>query len=140
MSFEDHFPPVCYEGLDSRQQENFIFAQCAARLALRGFACTWLSADYNGADFLAYHMPTCYTLPIQLKSRFTLAKKYIGKRLWIAFPYGDGFVVMEHDKLHAAYLEHNPRFVEQSHWQARGERHMANVPSEMLSVIELWLI
>ena len=140
MSFRDKFPLVDYDELGARQQEVFNFARCAARLARHGFACEWLSADHSGADFLAYHMPSGRVLSVQLKGRFTLAEKYRRKNLWIAFPHGDGFVIMKHDKLYEAYHRYNPGFVEQSHWKTKGERHMASVPAAILPVVEPWLI
>ncbi len=56
-----------------------------------------LANDWNGADFLAHHMVTGETLKIQLKGRVSIAKKYIGKDLWIVCPLEDRWLAIPHD-------------------------------------------
>ena len=69
----------------------------AAILAEYGFNCLRLNDDWQGADFLAYHIDGINTLRVQLKSRINIQKKYIGKRIFIAFPFRDHWYLIEHD-------------------------------------------
>lgn len=47
---------------------------------------------------------------------------------------------MKHDATVGLVEFHNPDFVKKSHWQTKGERHMADVPAAMLPIIEPWLV
>ena len=86
-----------YSGLNAKQKENFNFAKVAARLADYGFNCVRLSDDYMGADFLAVHIDG-EVLKVQLKSRLTLEEKYLGKEIYIAFPYDGKWFMYPHDQ------------------------------------------
>lgn len=83
------FNKIIYSELSPRQKEIYNFQKISAYLADYGFNCIKLSDDWNGADFLAYHLNGKDTLRIQLKSRITIDKKYINKNLHIAFPILD---------------------------------------------------
>ncbi|WP_230773305.1 hypothetical protein [Roseiconus lacunae] len=76
--------------MNSRAQEAYNAAKLGAVLADYGYTCQRLVDDYNGADILA--IPSGGTgdiLRIQLKGEFTIAQKYVGKNLHIAFPKRD---------------------------------------------------
>src|SRR5882672_1302652 len=90
---------VPYAELNSKQKEIFNFQKVAALLADYGFNCIKLADDWQGADFLAYHVNGRETLRVQLKSRLTINKKYLDKNLHIAFPVGDLWYLIEHDAL-----------------------------------------
>ena len=70
----------------SKQKEIFNFQKVAGLLADYGFNCIKLADDWQGADFLAYHVDGKSTLKVQLKSRPTISKKYRGKAIFMAFP------------------------------------------------------
>jgi len=74
---------IIYSELNSRQKEIFNFQKVAAHLADYGFNCIKLADDWQGADFLAYHINGSNTLKVQLKSRISIAKKYQEKSLYI---------------------------------------------------------
>ncbi|HEY2913967.1 MAG TPA: hypothetical protein VGK21_11455 [Candidatus Angelobacter sp.] len=93
------FEHIRYETLNARQKEIFNFQKLSATLADYGFNCIKLADDWGGADFIAYHVITTTTLKIQLKSRITIGKKYIGKDIWIAFPHNGFWYLIEHDRL-----------------------------------------
>lgn len=94
------FNKISYESLNSRQREVFNFHKVAAILAEYGFNCLKLTDDWQGADFLAYQMlGGTETLKVQLKSRPTIDKKYIGKNIWITFPLASSWYLIEHDVL-----------------------------------------
>ncbi len=90
---------VAYEQLTGKQKEIFNFQKVAAKLADYGFNCIKLDDDWHGADFLAYHKDGDQTLKVQLKSRLTISKKYIGKDLYICFRHGDDWYLIDHDTL-----------------------------------------
>src|SRR5260370_864313 len=69
------------------------------KFADRGFNCIKLADDWQGADFLAYHMNDTTTLKVQLKSRLTINQKYCGKGIWMAFPHEEYWYLIEHDRL-----------------------------------------
>jgi hypothetical protein len=91
--------PIKYSDLNSKQKEIYNFQKVAAFLADYGFNCIKLSDDWQGADFLAYHMDGISTLRVQLKSRLSIAKKYEGKELQMAFPVKGIWYLISHDKL-----------------------------------------
>jgi hypothetical protein len=93
------FEKVQYDSLNARQKELFNFQKLAATLADYGYNCIKLADDWQGADFLAYRINGDTTLKVQLKSRLTIDQKYSGKGIWIAFPHGDNWYLIEHDRL-----------------------------------------
>lgn len=93
------FRRVAYSTLNSRQKESYNFHKLAAELADFGFTCMRLADDWEGADFLAVHYLGDSVLKVQLKGRLTIASKYEGKDLWIAFPHQGGWYLVQHDRL-----------------------------------------
>jgi frataxin-like iron-binding protein CyaY len=94
-----HFKKIAYNDLKARQKELFNFQKIAATLADYGFNCIKLADDWQGADFLAYHVDGSTTLKVQLKSRLTIGRKYCDKNLWMAFPHAGFWYLVEHDRL-----------------------------------------
>ena len=93
---------ITYADLNSRQRENYNFQKVSALFADYGFTTMRLSDDWQGADFIAQHIDGDTFLKVQLKGRLTLDKKYLGKRLFICFPYEGRWYLYPHDEL----LEH----------------------------------
>ena len=91
--------PIAYEQLTARQKEIYNFQKAAAKLADYGFNCIKLSDDWQGADFLAYHKDGAQTHKIQLKSRLSIYRKYMGKDVFICFPHGSDWYLIPHDDL-----------------------------------------
>ena len=100
------FEKVDYRRLNAKQKELFNFQKLAGRLAGYGFNCIKLADDWQGADFLAYHINGTTTLRVQLKSRLTIDKKYDGRDIWIAFPHKDDWYLIHHDRLVKKVEEH----------------------------------
>lgn len=88
---------IKYKHLNSRQKENYNFQKLSSALADYGFVTHRLSDDWNGADLIAHHVDGVQFLKIQLKSRFTVGKKYRGKDLHVAFPYHGHWYLYPHD-------------------------------------------
>ena len=50
-----------------------------------GYVTLRLSDDWQGADFIAYHVDGEVFLRVQLKGRLTVDTKYKNKEIWICF-------------------------------------------------------
>lgn len=93
------FTRMPYAGLNSRQKENYNFHKVAARLADFGYTSLRLTDDFEGADFVALHVDGVTMLRVQLKSRMTVSKKYLGKGIHVAYRTGDEIFLYPHDEM-----------------------------------------
>ena len=121
---------VRYSDLNSKQKEVHNFHKVAAVLADYGFNCMKLSDDWQGADFLAYHKDGKDTLRVQLKSRLTIDKKFIGKGLYVTFPVKKSWCVIEHDTL-VDVVRDSTNWLNTEAWRAKGIYH-SGAPSAAL--------
>jgi hypothetical protein len=100
--------PIRYKDLNARQKENYNFLKFSAILADFGFVTMRVSADWEGADFIAQHNDGTIFLKVQLKGRLTLSKKYMDKDIYIAFRDGNGadacWYLFPHDEVLARVL------------------------------------
>jgi hypothetical protein len=87
---------VSYKDLNSKEKENYNYHKVAAALAEYGYDSMRLNNDWEGADFIA--VKDEQMLKVQLKARFTLSKKYIGKGIFIAFREDNDIYIFDHDK------------------------------------------
>ncbi len=127
------FKPVDYKDLNAKQKELFNFQKIAARLADYGFNCIKLADDWQGADFLAYHINGTTTLKVQLKSRVTIKHKYCGKDIWIAFPHKGDWYLIEHDRLVEKIGAHTD-WLNSHSWKERMDRYSsASINSKLLT-------
>jgi hypothetical protein len=100
------FKKIGYKTLNARQKELFNFQKIAGILADYGFNCIKLTDDWQGTDFLAYHVDGTQTLKVQLKSRLSIHRKYCNRNIWIAFPHREQWYLIAHDRLLAKVREH----------------------------------
>jgi frataxin-like iron-binding protein CyaY len=127
------FKPVGYSDLNAKQKELFNFQKIAARLADYGFNCIKLADDWQGADFLAYHVNGTTTLKVQLKSRVTIKHKYCGKDIWIASPHKGDWYLIEHDLLVEKVREHTD-WLSSLSWKERMDGYSsASINSRLLA-------
>jgi len=125
------FNRIQYRSLNGRQKEVYNFHKVAGVLADYGFNCMKLADDWHGADFLAYQMlGGTETLKVQLKSRITIDKKYIGKDIWIAFPQPDAWYLIEHDIL-VEKVGQATNWLNTESWITRGQ-YSSDKPSPAL--------
>ena len=124
------FERVAYKKLSAKQQEIYNFQKVAGVLADYGFNCIKLADDWHGADFLAYHKDGMETLKVQLKSRLTIDKKYMGKGLHITFPLDSGWCLVAHDAL-VALVGELTDWLETASWRKSGLYHSGR-PSKTL--------
>ena len=125
------FEPINYGKLRAKQKELFNFQKVAATLADYGFNCIKLADDWQGADFLAYHINGTTTLKIQLKSRITIDKKYREKDIWIAFPHKHYWYLVKHDSLVEKIGKHT-NWLKTRAWKDKGLYHSIAVNARLL--------
>ena len=128
---------VDYSELNSRQREIFNFQKVAGYLADYGFNCIKLADDWQGADFLAYHKDGNKTLKVQLKSRLGIARKYVGKSLYMAFPVSGVWHLVEHDHLVSLVDKHTSWLVSES-WLKEGAYTSHNPNKSLMDALAEW--
>lgn len=70
-------------------------------LALRKGFNAYLPVYDGGVDFILYDEEKNELRKVQLKSRWTIDRKYLGRGIWVAFPVGVDWYLMPHDTMHA---------------------------------------
>ena len=86
---------ILYTELNAKQKENYNFHKVASALSDYGYNSMRLNDDWQGADFIAVNGDDL--LKIQLKGRFTIDKKYIGKDIYISFLEEGKVKIYKHD-------------------------------------------
>lgn len=107
----------------------------AAALADYGFVTMRLSDDWQGADFIAQHIDGQTMLRVQLKGRLSIAKKYMGKSLYICFQDNDGWYFVPHDDF-VAWAEENTKICTTHSWKVKGEYSVPHLPKNIKSEVE----
>ena len=128
-----------YTKLNSKQKEIYNFHKVAAHLADYGFNCIRLSDDWQGADFLAYHKDAKSTLKVQLKSRLTIDRKYVGKGLHIAFPCNSAWCVIAHDKL-VDLAKELTNWLNTESWRKKGIYHSLSPSTALLARLDHYIL
>jgi len=90
------FEKIDYYKLNARQKENYNFHKVASALADYGYDSMRLNNDWEGADFISVNKDEM--IKVQLKSRFTVAKKYLYKDIFIAFIEDGQVKIYNHDE------------------------------------------
>ena len=121
---------IKYTELSAKQKEIYNFQKIAGILAEYGFNCIKLDDDWQGADFLAYHKDGSQTLRVQLKSRPGVAKKYLGKNLYMSFPVDQVWYLISHDKL-VDFVGEVTNWLETPSWIERGGYSSGNPPKAL---------
>ena len=88
---------IDYKNLNARQKENYNYHKVASALADYGFNSMRLNDDWQGADFISVNGDEM--IKFQLKGRFTIDKKYIGKEIYIAFIEDQRVKIYNHDEV-----------------------------------------
>lgn len=91
---------IAFSALDNKQREAYHYHKVCGMLADYGLTCTWLIADWRGADFVAVGLDGT-ALPIQLKSGgYEINEKYRAYTdLWMLFPNGEDWYFIKHHDL-----------------------------------------
>ncbi|MHB1936189.1 MAG: hypothetical protein ACYCOR_06360 [Acidobacteriaceae bacterium] len=125
------FKTVPYNDRNARQKELFLFQKIAATLADFGFNCIKLADDWQGADFITYHVNGMTTHKVQLKSRLTINQKYCGKEIWMAFPYKNYWYFIKHDRLIEKVSKHT-NWLSTNAWKDGQGYHSVSINSGLL--------
>lgn len=68
-------------------------------LALEQGFNAFLPVYDGGVDFILYHEESNVTRRVQLKGRWMIDRKYVGRDIWMAFPIGSDWYLMPHDEM-----------------------------------------
>ena len=126
---------VDYSHLNARQKENFNFQKVSAVLADHGFMTLRVSSDWQSADFIAQHIDGVKFLKVQLKGRFTIDEKYLGKELHICFPDRGTWYLCPHDDLMDA-ARNVPGVGGPDYWQSHTCYHRKTVPESLAEFLQ----
>lgn len=131
--------------LNNKQKEQHLFQKCSAILADYGYTTIKLSDDMHGADFIAISQVNKKSgefYKVQLKSRFTIAKIYEEKDIYIAFPVdrdSGQWCIFPHDKL-ISELDRDGGILNSRSWRERGKYSNDKVGNEVEPLLEKYLI
>ena len=121
---------INYDKLNARQKENYNYHKVASALADYGYDCMRLNNDWQGADFIAVKGDDM--LKVQLKARFTLDKKYLGKDIFIAFREDENIFLFDHDEAVEMWKH---KLVNRKAWTEGGIWHQKPYPKQFESII-----
>jgi hypothetical protein len=110
---------IAYETLNAKRKEQYLFQKISGVLADYGYTTIKLADDWQGADFIAQHVDGKSFLKIQLKSRFSINRKYEKKDLYIAFPLKKEWYIFPHDEIVQA-LKEQKIYTESASWGKGG--------------------
>lgn len=133
---------IPYSTLNARQKENYNFLKLSGILADYGFITMRVSADWEGADFIAQHNDGDLFLKVQLKSRLSFNKKYEKKDLYIAFRNGSGpaadWYLFPHDEVLHQVLDKGDIICNTRSWQKNGGYSCGKLSRTMLDLLEIY--
>ena len=84
------------------QVREVINRNTVASLALEQGFNVFLPVYDGGVDFILYRESDGLVHKVQLKARWTIDRKYIGRDIWIAFPIAGDWYLMPHDDMLAS--------------------------------------
>ena len=128
--------------LNPKQQEQHLFQKCSAILADYGYVTIKLSDDWKGADFIALSQISGEFFKIQLKSRFTIATKYEGQNVYIAFPVdrvSGQWCIFPHDEL-VELLHKAEMYVDSPSWIKGKEYSTLSVSKNLSPLLEKYML
>lgn len=114
-------------------------ARLIARLFELGFGVFVPVVD-EGIDLVAYRENDGYFRAIQLKTRWTIDKKYLGRSIWIAFPddQSEDWFLAPHDEM--VKLGDMRGYCSTKSWVERGLYHLAPLGHELRIAMSGWRV
>jgi hypothetical protein len=91
-----------HKGRYRTQVQEVINRHVVVSLALEQGFNAFLPVYDGGVDFILYREDDQQVRKVQLKGRWTIDKKYVGRDIWMAFPIDGQWHLMPHDLM----LEH----------------------------------
>jgi hypothetical protein len=129
------FTRIDYAALNDRQRENYNFQKVSGVLADYGFSTIRLTADWQGADFVAQHQDGVTFLRVQLKGRPVFDKKYQGKDLFLCFPAPGGIYLYPHDAMLDLVLARRRSVVGTLSWDKHGHYSFPSIPAWLEQIL-----
>ena len=123
------FQKINYKDLSPKQQENYNFHKVSSILADYGFTTIKLYDDWKNADFIAQHNDRKTFLKVQLKSRFSIEKKYMNKDIYICFQVRDGLYLYPHDEA-VEFVLNNSTVGQTTSWKKEGGYNWPSTPKK----------
>ncbi len=77
-------------------------------------------------------------LKVQLKSRWTIHRKYLGRDIWIAFPDSQDWYLAPHDQL--VEMADKAGFTSSASWTENGTYHRAPMSLQLRQAMDHWRI
>jgi len=130
---------IKYSLLNPKQKEAYNFQKVSAILADYGYLTIRLSDDWEGADFIAQHVGGADFLKIQLKGRLYFAKIYLGKDIWICFPYKSNWYLYPHDATIKEFEKYK-RITHTPSWKDKGIYHFPSLSTDVLKILEKYKV
>jgi len=84
------------------QVSEVINRNTVVSLALEQGFSVFLPVYDGGIDFIFYRESDGQLRKVQLKARWTIDRKYVGRDLWMAFPSDGNWYLIPHDQMLAA--------------------------------------
>ncbi len=81
------------------QVREVINRNVVVSLALQQGFNAFLPVYDGGVDFILYRESDNTTRKVQLKGRWMIDKRYVGRDIWMAFPIGADWYLMPHDEM-----------------------------------------
>lgn len=128
-----------YDDLSGKAKETWNFQKVSALLVEYGFATNWLNVDFESADFVAVHFNGNDIIKVQLKSRVTISKKYVGKDIYVCFPLANSFCLIQHEEL-IELVGKNTNWLNSSSWVNDGAYSSANPNKELKETLNSFLL
>ncbi len=88
-------------------------------LALEQGFNAFLPVYDGGVDFILYRETDGAVRKVQLKGRWTIDRKYVGRDIWVAFPIGENWHLMPHD-LMLEHAEADGKALKSASWLEKG--------------------
>jgi hypothetical protein len=88
--------------INHSQVREVINRNTVISLALEQGFNAFLPVYDGGVDFILYRESDRELRKVQLKSRWTIDKKYMNREIWVAFPIADDWYLMPHDEMYKA--------------------------------------
>lgn len=77
-------------------------------------------------------------LKVQLKSRWTIHRKYLGRDIWIAFPDSGDWYLAPHDEL--VEMADKAGFTSSESWTESGTYHRAPMSKDLKAAMQDWRV
>jgi len=121
-------------GVVNSRLKEVINRNIVVSLALEQGFNAYLPVYDEGIDFILYRESDRALRKVQLKSRWTIDRKYLGRDIWIAFPAAHAWYLAPHDKL----VEKAPSSFLQSKSWAAGSYSTAAPSSDLLRALDAY--